>query len=98
METKHCKKTSFANEAAAIFYIDKLKRTSIRERVPIRAYLCCQCNSWHLTSKPNFESVKYEMEIIKLKNIIENNTNQINNLKRKIENISKNVSVSFHIS
>lgn len=98
MKPNLCRKTSFSDEASALFYIEKLRRTSKREIVPIRTYLCPHCNTWHLTSKPNFESVKYEMEIIKLKNIIENNTNQINNLKRKIENISKNVSVSFHIS
>ena len=46
-----CKKISFLNEAQAIFYIDKLRNTSTRTKVPTRAYLCQDCLNWHLTSK-----------------------------------------------
>lgn len=47
----NCTKTKFADEASEEFYISKLKRTSVRDRVPLRAYLCQYCCCWHLTSK-----------------------------------------------
>lgn len=46
----NCKKAKFANEAEAIFFIEKLKKTSKRERKPQHAYLCKRCNTWHITS------------------------------------------------
>lgn len=35
-----CKKTSFRDEVAAEFYLAKLKKTSMRIKVPQRTYLC----------------------------------------------------------
>ena len=49
-ENYYCKKVSFATESDADFYIKKLKRTSKRAVVPMRAYLCEKCFNWHLTS------------------------------------------------
>lgn len=46
-----CIKTKFVDEKAALFYIDKLKRTSTRINVPKRAYLCPKCLSYHLTHR-----------------------------------------------
>ena len=46
-----CPKTYFANEEQALFYIKKLKATSKRIKVPVRAYLCNKCFNWHLTSQ-----------------------------------------------
>lgn len=51
VESVVCKKVSFADEKQALFYIDKLGKTSSRTTVPQRAYLCQKCLNWHLTSK-----------------------------------------------
>lgn len=67
-----CTKVKFSDEKQAKYYIDKLKNTSIREKKPIRAYLCPHCLSWHLTSKTEKEDLqmeKYRQEI-KNKNAI----------------------------
>lgn len=47
---EECKKTKFADQASAMFYIAKLKATSCRDKIPQRAYLCEYCLSWHITS------------------------------------------------
>lgn len=49
-----CNKSKFLNEKFALDWIEKLKRTSVREKVPLRAYLCTRCGTWHLTSRPEF--------------------------------------------
>lgn len=67
-----CSKVFFADEKFALQYIDRLKKTSHRERKPIRAYLCEKCLCWHLTS---IES-KENKEVFYL-------GRQINNLKKK---------------
>jgi hypothetical protein len=49
-----CNKNKFPNEQAAKNVISKAwsgQATWRGKRLPIRAYKC-QCNSWHLTSKP----------------------------------------------
>ena len=46
----YCKKTSFADEKTANYYLDKLKKSSRRAKVPVYAYLCTKCFAWHLTS------------------------------------------------
>lgn len=46
-----CNKTSFRDEVAAEFYLAKLKKTSMRIKVPQRTYLCERCFKWHLTSQ-----------------------------------------------
>ena len=68
-----CSKVYFVDEKFALQYIDKLKKTSCRERKPVRAYLCEKCLCWHLTS---IES-KENREVVYL-------GRQINNLKAKI--------------
>lgn len=54
METTECKKVKFATEEFALFYVDKLQKTSIRDKKPIKAYLCQHCVSWHLSSKESY--------------------------------------------
>lgn len=44
-----CKKVSFINEKYALDYIEILRKTSKRYVKPVRAYLCEECNKWHLT-------------------------------------------------
>src|ERR1700759_3208543 len=61
----NCKKVSFATEKDAIYYIDKLKKTSIRSIIPTRSYLCTKCINWHLTSKGSYENRKIkELELL----------------------------------
>jgi hypothetical protein len=53
-----CKKVKFATEKDCNEHIKRLKKTSTREVKPIRGYLCPYCNTWHLTSRETFESIK----------------------------------------
>lgn len=53
-----CKKSSFKDQESANKYILKLQATSKRDRIPQRAYLCEKCNTWHLTSKPDYNKVE----------------------------------------
>ena len=46
----NCVKTRFATEKDALFYIEKLNKTSKRAKNPTHAYLCPHCKVWHLTS------------------------------------------------
>lgn len=63
-----CKKVRFANEEAALFSLKKIQSISKRRIVPIRAYLCKYCKTWHLTSRPDpFELLK-ENETLKVEN------------------------------
>jgi len=81
-----CKKVSFCNEQYATAYIEKLNKTSIRERKPIRAYLCEKCFNWHLTSKIDFNSntIVLENKIIELETKIKNlKMENINLLRQK---------------
>ena len=69
-----CKKVSFATENDALYYVDKLQRTSTRQRIPNDTYLCPHCLSWHLTSKTNYlvlENSKLKRDIISLNTQIE---------------------------
>jgi hypothetical protein len=45
-----CKKVKFATQKDAEFSISKIKNTSTRNVIPVRAYQC-KCGAWHLTSK-----------------------------------------------
>lgn len=66
-EPYDCKKTKFATEKDAEYFIKKLKATSIRHEKPTRSYLCPFCMLWHLTSK-----TKEEVDVVnKLKAKIE---------------------------
>jgi hypothetical protein len=69
-----CKKVYFRDEQYALEYISKLKKTSCRERKPVRAYLCEKCLNWHLTSI----ETKDTMEVVYLRR-------EITNLKAKIQ-------------
>jgi hypothetical protein len=68
MEAQLCKKVAFSDEKQALFYVDKLKKTSDRPVVPQRAYLCQKCNNWHLTSKQEnktYTAILAENELLK---------------------------------
>lgn len=81
-----CKKVSFATEAFAEYYIDKLKKTSTRTVKPVRAYLCENCLAWHLTSiesKDNMQLVYKDRQIVNLKSKIAHLQLEIANLKNR---------------
>lgn len=75
-----CKKVRFANEKAALFHIEKLNRTSIRDFHPNRAYLCHECGTWHLTSRTD-EKLKRIAEL----------EEQVKNLKHQLKESRKMV-------
>ena len=78
-----CNKTYFATEEAALFYIEKLKKTSVRDRVPRRAYLCQNCLKWHLTSSDS-KAEFYLKKIAKLKQELASRSISIQKLKANI--------------
>lgn len=66
-----CKKAKFATEKDADFFIQKLKATSKRAKIPTSSYFCQRCTSWHLTSLKQNEwkeavSLKKQLESLKL--------------------------------
>jgi len=67
---QYCRKVSFADERSANEYINKLKSTSERVNVPVRAYLCPRCFSWHLTSQKTKEVQIFESKVEELQKII----------------------------
>lgn len=48
----NCIKVKYTTERFALEDIDRIKRKSIRKKIPTRAYFC-KCGFWHLTSKPD---------------------------------------------
>lgn len=81
-----CSKTVFRNESAANEYIEILRKTSTRSRVPKRAYLCPVCLKWHLTSgdKEDMWRQKYRDEIRKLGIAINERDNALRRLKDRV--------------
>ena len=61
---KYCKKVSFSTQEYAESYIEKLHKTSKREKTPVNSYLCTRCNCWHLTSwqSPDIEKLMREVD------------------------------------
>jgi len=91
-----CTKTSFANEKFALEHIEKIKKTSVSEFQPNRAYLCSTCNTWHLTSRfdeklkrinelkilVESERKKYRAEIKGLHQLVSNMKDEIKLLRK----------------
>jgi hypothetical protein len=88
-EKERCKKVLFINEDFALQYIAKLKATSVRTKIPTRAYLCEKCLNWHLSSKGEYEEPTKTATKIKepaVKNgAIEQRDNRIKNLEKKLD-------------
>lgn len=83
----NCGKVYFANEQNALFYIDKLQKTSCRKKKPVRAYLCEKCLNWHLTSIESVENknaIYIERQIINLKSKILHLQTENDILKKKL--------------
>jgi predicted RNase H-like nuclease (RuvC/YqgF family) len=81
----YCKKTSFANEKEALFYIEKLKKTSLRKKIPTRSYLCHICHNWHITSSEEWKEEK------KLNTIIKSQEKTIRELKREMNDLKRQI-------
>mgnify|MGYP001770115342 CR=1 FL=1 len=81
-----CKKVSFINEKYALEYIEKLRKTSKRYIKPIRAYLCEECNKWHLTHFQMKDLNSMERHIFK----IEEKNNILTKKILEMEQIIKN--------
>lgn len=47
-----CKKIKYGTKEIAEEDMKRIKKSSKKEILPIRAYKCKICNCWHLTSKP----------------------------------------------
>lgn len=82
-EMNICKKAFFINEDFAEQYITKLKKTSIRDRKPIRAYLCQKCFNWHLTSIEDKNLTYLKRQIDNLKNKVLHLEKENDKLKQK---------------
>jgi hypothetical protein len=88
---KQCKKVSYLTEKYANEDIKKFNLTN-RKIKPTRAYLCLNCNTWHLTSSPINSNVvkRYYKNILSLKakiNLLEKDNA---NLKKSIVKTSNN--------
>lgn len=55
-----CKKTTYANQKLANEDIERIQAKSTRDKKPMRAYQCNQCNLWHLTSTPDYKALYLE--------------------------------------
>lgn len=62
-----CKKSKFSSETQAIAALKCIQFKSKRKVVPVRAYLCKFCGTWHLTSRLDSFKLQKENEELKLK-------------------------------
>jgi len=97
-----CKKTYFATQKAADFYIEKLQKSSNRQKVPVNSYLCPKCNLWHLSSAKTHEKslidclkakiIELEKEVKQLKSenlLLQQHNNKEENIIIKRDAIRK---------
>jgi hypothetical protein len=81
---KKCNKVSFASEKFAMEHVDRIKKTSTRSIVPLRAYYCYEHKAWHLTSAPD-KSFIGRMEELQKK--VKEQTGYISQLEKKINEL-----------
>lgn len=93
LEPTYCKKSSFIDEKQALLFIEKKNKTSIRDIVPKRAYLCDKCLKWHITSLENIDVFEENKELKKqIKELTYNNLVLETRLKKimsHLENLKK---------
>ena len=101
-----CNKVKFGSEKDALFSLKKIKETSDREIIPIRAYHC-KCGAWHLTSKRDVfkddkrvEQLEAEIETLNIKiaelekTIKDNNAKSVQTIAKKgNEKINEKISI-----
>jgi len=92
-ENLHCKKTSFTTEDYAEFYIKKLKTTSKRNVLPVRAYLCEKCFQWHLTHLQPIDVISFQFEFDKMKSKIIRLENELSEAKLKIKDRGQTINM-----
>jgi hypothetical protein len=85
MKDEYCPKTYFLNEKEAQNYLDILKKTSNRDKIPRRAYLCPKCLTWHLTSKErDIDTIQLlRQKNNELRKLLSEKDQIINQLKKK---------------
>lgn len=77
-----CKKVSYSTEKFADADIKRFKFIDDGRNKPIRSYLCIKCNTWHLTSKVDFEATILALTIEN-----ESLRTTVNDLKTKISDL-----------
>ena len=50
-EQSDCKKVKYVSREVAVSHIKWISKNSKNEKVPVRAYECDKCTSWHITSQ-----------------------------------------------
>jgi len=91
----NCNKVKYSSEQFANADIDRIKKFSIRSKIPIRAYLC-KCGAWHLTGRIDYakaigesresekeKNLKIESLLIQLKELMEKNIRLEKMIKRE---------------
>lgn len=103
-----CMKTKFRTKEDAMFTVERIKQKNIKRNVsdrkePIDAYLCPDCNSWHLTSKMAYDTLtgqvaaltaernEFKTKYEELKKVQEPSTRQLDNFKAKISNLHETI-------
>ena len=77
-----CTKSRYASEKMALIDIKRFAKESTRKEIPIRAYHCDKCNSWHLTSRPDIDFLVNENK--NLKEELEKRINEVRTLNKTI--------------
>lgn len=95
MKTKECTKVKFVDEVAAEFYITKLKKTSMRKKTPLRAYLCPFCSSWHLTSRPDYIGLKQDVKNDEIQKLKERHRNQLTDRDNRIKSLERKLQKAY---
>jgi hypothetical protein len=77
-----CTKVQYTSERFAMMDIDRIKKKSNRDKVPVRAYFCDICDFWHLTSTKDKNTELKDNRILSLEA-------EIKTLKLKINELEK---------
>ena len=76
MRTQPCNKIRYPTKKDATSTIKYIKQNANRKKIPVRSYFCEECKTWHMTSQPTNNIVRYEFHLPEDKKIVE----QINDI------------------
>lgn len=93
-----CKKVKFDTKINADLYIAKLRRTSNRDKIPKRSYLCPHCRCWHLTSQQSYESLIIEDLKKQIGDLIEKHKKELQDLKNENQAIKQGANKQENIA